>query len=402
MQLMHPNIKKLYLIAALEGIVFFYAFDKVFMQLRGLSIAEVVLIEIIFTITVLLLEVPSGTLSDRWSRKYVLALNSLFFIGYIILFALSHSFMVFALGVLLAAAHSAFQSGTDTSLLFDSLREDKKEDNYEKYLGRKRAITAMGFIGAAVIGGLIGEYSGLEAAFWWTLPSAMLAGIVALTLREPVFHRSTGEVSYWQHIQQTLKFLRGRSRFLHIAAMLTAISVPMLIFDEYAQVYYAFIGVGVIGLGLLGAFGSLIDVVFNTIAFYFKKYRHDVLFSVMFTVMSVGFIMAGVLKNPVGILLLFFAAATFYIVDIIAMADINRQLPSKIRATSESFFSFLSQAVYIPVGLGFAYISQHYSIATGFAAVGGVVLLYTLFYWLFTFRVLGIKGKPKAQGGSSS
>jgi len=66
------NIWKMYIISSLTAFVLFYAIDKVFMELRGLSVTQIVFIEIIYTVCVLLLEVPSGALADRWSRKMFL------------------------------------------------------------------------------------------------------------------------------------------------------------------------------------------------------------------------------------------------------------------------------------------------------------------------------------------
>lgn len=390
---MKANINKLYATAAFHGLILFYSFDKVFLQLNGLSITQVVLIEVIYIATILLIEVPSGALSDRWSRKYVLSLSGVFFALYIVMFAAGSSFLAFSVGAIFAGVGSAFLSGTDTSILFDSLKELKLDDAYERYLGRTRAISALSYIFAAAAGGFIGQRYGLEAAFWLSLPSMILAAIIALTIREPHFHRSTDEVNYWQHAKQTFSFLTQQPRFLHFAALITAVTVPMFVFDEYAQVYYAFIGIGAIGLGLLGSVGSAFDAVFNVIVFWFKRFRHDVLFGVMLLIFCSGFISVWLFQNWLGIVLLISSTVAFYVIEIIAMADINRQLPSKIRATSESFFSLATQTARIPIALGFGVISQKYSVAAGFGSIGIALLAYTTYYWLGTVRRIDPKGR---------
>ena len=80
---MQLNIKRLYALYGLHGLIFFYSFDKVFLQLKGFSVQQVVVVELLYVLTIVLLEVPSGALSDRWSRKYVLSLSGLFFALYI-------------------------------------------------------------------------------------------------------------------------------------------------------------------------------------------------------------------------------------------------------------------------------------------------------------------------------
>jgi len=390
---MKSNIAKIYTFSALRVLILFYSFDKVFLQLQGLSITQVVLIEVVYIVTILLFEVPSGALSDRWSRKYVLSLSCLFFILYIIAFAMGSDFWAFSLGALLAGVGSALLSGTDTSILFDTLKELKLEDTYEKYLGRKRAIAALSYVLAASIGGFVGKRYGLEAAFWLSLPSMFIAGGVALSLKEPKFHRSTNEVNYWQHVQMTYSFLVRQPRFLHFAVLITAVTVPMLIFDEYAQVYYAFLGAGAIALGLLGSVGSAFDAIFNTVTFWFKRFRHDFLFGTMLIIFSLGFVSTWLFQSFIGAALLIMSTLAFYIIEITAMADINRQLPSKIRATSESFFSLVTQVVHVPAILMFGLISQRYSSAAGFGGLGLLLCLYTCYYWVVTVQRINPRGK---------
>ena len=397
MNVAQKNIKKLYFIAACTGIVFYYAIDKVFMQARGLSLTEMVIIEIIYGAIVVLTEVPSGALSDRWSRKYVLALNSLFFALNTIIWAISHSFWLFVLGVVFGALHSAFQSGTNTSLLYDSLREMGRESQYARYLGKTRAVTAVAFVLAALVGGAVGQRFGTEATFWWTLPFTLLAGFTALSLYEPRFHRSTGEVSYWKHISKTLNYFVVNPKIVHMAIILIAITIPALLFDEYAQLYFSFVGVSIFGLGVLAAINGGIDAIFNTFAHKLARFRHDVLFSVCLVIMGLGFMVAGTLSNTIGILILLIGGSAFFIVAILAESDINAQLPSSIRATSESFFSLAEKLVYIPIALVFAWAGQHYSIATAFTWLGVAVLMYLLVFLIFSRKHVKQVGEQNHQ-----
>ncbi len=391
---MQSNVKKLYAISAFEGLVLFYAFDKIYLQLNGLTIVQVIFIEVIYIVTILLLEVPSGVLSDRWSRKYVLSLSGWFFTLYVLAFAAGNSFVLFAIGSLLAGIGTALVSGTDTALLFDTLKESGKENHYEKYLGRKRAIGSIAFIVAALLGGLIGQRYGLEIALWLSLPSMIATALIALTLNEPRFHRSTGEVKYWQHAKQTLSFLAAQPRFLHFGALITIVAAPALLVDEYAQVYFASIGFSALALGAAGALSSFADALFSTIAFRFKVFRHDVMYGLILVLYALGFLSAWWFENLWGAALLFAGSFTFiFIVEILAMADINRQLPSQIRATSESFFGLASYVLYVILALGFGFISQSYSAAAGFGAIGLLLLCYVTFYWLSTARAIDSKGK---------
>lgn len=386
MEKAQKNINKLYIIAACTGIVFYYAFDKVFMQARGLSLTDLVIIEIIYGVVVVLTEVPSGALSDRWSRKYVLALSSLFFALNTIVWALGHSFWMFAFGVVFGALNSTFRSGTNTSILYDSLKEVGHESQYAKYLGKIRAITALAFILASLLGGLLSQKLGIVTTFWYTLPFTASAGFISLSLYEPQFHRSTGEVSYWRHIRNTFSQIIGNPKIIHMLMVLIAVTIPALLFNEYGQLFFSFVGVSLFGLGALAAIGGGIDALFNSIAHKFARFRHDVLFIVCLATIGFGFVVAGNLSNTLGVALLFIGVSAFYIVAVLAESDINSQLPSKIRATSESFFGLSEKLVYIPTALVFAWIGQKYNIADAFSWLGITVMIYLLGFIIFSSK----------------
>ena len=84
------------------------------------SISEVLLLESVYYIAVVILEVPSGYVSDRMGRRPTLmAAAALLGLSYI-LFFLGDSFLVFALAKVLMAAGFAFKSGTDASFHYDT------------------------------------------------------------------------------------------------------------------------------------------------------------------------------------------------------------------------------------------------------------------------------------------
>jgi MFS family permease len=386
MQYAQANIRKLYAISALESIVFYYAFDKIFMQARGINLTQIIIIGVIYGLTVIIAEVPSGTLSDRWSRKYTLLLGSVFLGLNTIIWAISHSFLLFIIGTIFGGLCSAFRSGTDTSLLYDSLKEIGREKHYSTYLGRKRAIGAIGFIIAATLGGWIGQQYGIAMTFWLTLPVVIATLLVTLSLYEPKFHKSTGDIKYWHHITTTYRTLIKHPSLFHLVIILIAIMIPKLLLDKYGQLYFVYVGVGIFGLGIIAAVTGIIDTILNSIAHTFTTIRHDILFGASFLVMAIGYISSDIFHNMIGIALLLFGSAAFYIVAVIAETDFQHNVQSSIRATSESFLSVGTNIIYIPIALAFAWIGQQYTIAIAFTGLGFLILAYLAAYWLFSAK----------------
>ena len=114
---------------------------------------QVLLLEAVYYAGVVVLEVPSGYLSDRLGRRPTLILASAaWLLGYLAL-GLAPSLWMFVVGQLLLAAGMAFNSGTDGALLYDSLTALSREDELARHEGRAQAqgLLAMGF--AALVGG---------------------------------------------------------------------------------------------------------------------------------------------------------------------------------------------------------------------------------------------------------
>src|SRR3990170_8631716 len=247
-QRLKANIRKFYLFNILSSFVLYYAIDKILMASRGLSVTDMVLVEISYTVARLLLEVPSGALADRWNRKYVLALNMVFFMGTTFLWAIAPNLSVFVLGSLIASIYSALKSGTDTSFLYDTLKQLDRSDSYTKTQGNVIFWENLLSIIAGIGGGMLADAFGLAVPFWVTLPFSLGAVIVALTFTEPQIHRTTGEVSFWKHISETGKFIWRRPFVISVMAFSVVMGVSFLSIDEYGQLYFVGVGIPVLAL----------------------------------------------------------------------------------------------------------------------------------------------------------
>jgi MFS family permease len=84
--------------------------------LRTLSLTELFFLDALYQASSVLLEWPSGYLSDLWGRKKTLFLAAFCQLAAGILFYSTHHFWSYALGQIFLGANFALISGTDTSL----------------------------------------------------------------------------------------------------------------------------------------------------------------------------------------------------------------------------------------------------------------------------------------------
>src|SRR5918992_6389925 len=106
----------LYAAAFLQGLALWVPIEKLFMTSIGFTPATVGLMAAIYAVVVPLLEVPSGVLADRWSRRGVLALAAVALIASVLIGGFSDSVAVYLVAAAFLGVFFALQSGTLESI----------------------------------------------------------------------------------------------------------------------------------------------------------------------------------------------------------------------------------------------------------------------------------------------
>ena len=187
--------------------VFFLYFNQ------HMPIEQVLRLEAIYYAAVVILEVPSGYLSDTLGRRLTLLISAVSAIFAYALFFSGGSFSVFVLAQIGLAASMAFRSGTDTSFHYDLLKCLGREDAYPQ---REARITRNVFIasaGAALLGGVVSIYA-LRVAYGLSLLAACVAFVLVLLFAEPDREASTAR--------------QASGFFFQIRACLAYLSQPVL------------------------------------------------------------------------------------------------------------------------------------------------------------------------------
>ena len=180
------NIPIYYLFQFATGFLIWVPVWIIFLQdERGLSLTQVGLMEAVFWVSMMLFEVPTGAVADRFGRRTSLALGGFLFTGGTVFFVLADGFVGLAISYVIMAISMTLYSGSGHALLFDTLRTLGRSREYEKHMGRSEALMTGALLGAALFGGPMAGLWGLETVFLIGASTMALAGVVALMLREP-------------------------------------------------------------------------------------------------------------------------------------------------------------------------------------------------------------------------
>jgi MFS family permease len=183
---MFRNVR-LYPWYALTSNAYFWMPVFVLYFLEHMSLADVLRLEAIYYIAVVVLEVPSGYFSDRVGRRPTLLISCVAHIAACALFFFGASFGIFAIAQCLLAAGIAFNSGTDTSLHFDSLASVERQSEYDD----REAIAARNALVSAGVSGLVGgavAILDLRYAYALTGVAALASLGIVLRMSEPPVH----------------------------------------------------------------------------------------------------------------------------------------------------------------------------------------------------------------------
>lgn len=151
---------------------------------RHVPIADVLALEAIYYATVVVLEVPSGYLSDRLGRKPTLVLASACWALACLVFAVTSSFAAFAAAQAVLAAGMALSSGTDGALLYDTLARLGRTHEFAAREGRAQAWGRLSLGLAALVGGALGALD-LRLAYVLSGAAAAIATVIASMFAEP-------------------------------------------------------------------------------------------------------------------------------------------------------------------------------------------------------------------------
>ncbi len=167
------------------------------------------MLESVYYVSVVLLEVPTGYLSDITSRKMTLLMGAISLVLACVLYLSGTTFVMLAIGQVIFALHMSLISGTNTVFHYESLAALKMN---EQYGDREAVVHKYGSIAggtAALLGGWLSSYQ-LTYAYYISLLAGIAAVIIASQFVEPetVQDDQKSSMSVLDQFKKTLGFLK--------------------------------------------------------------------------------------------------------------------------------------------------------------------------------------------------
>jgi MFS family permease len=162
----------------LRNLLFWQAVWFLYFQ-SELSAAEAILLYAIYDVATTAMEVPSGYMSDRLGRRITLIASALAGLAGTALLGFGTGFAVFAAAQVLLGASSAFASGTDSALLYESLSARGREDQIERQELRAWRFSFIALALSAFLGGAMSIWG---ASLPFLASAVAFAGVLVVTI----------------------------------------------------------------------------------------------------------------------------------------------------------------------------------------------------------------------------
>lgn len=179
------NLPKLYAFSFLKMTLFPMAIITLFWKDQiGLTLAQILLLQGIFSVATLIMEYPSGYISDHLGYRFSLLLASVLGVAGWGFYTVADTFAGVLLAEILLGISFAFISGADSALLFESLRQDGRETEYARCDGRMNGFAQAGEAAGALFAGLLYAAAPL-LPFFIQIGIWLLALALCRTFKEP-------------------------------------------------------------------------------------------------------------------------------------------------------------------------------------------------------------------------
>lgn len=369
------NIRRFYLYRFVSNFQFWMPIFILFLiEERGLTLAQIALLETVFSITSLSAEVPTGAVADRFGRRTSILLGALVLSGAIVFYGLSPSFGWLAGAYFVWAIARTLESGADSAFLYDSLAAIGRESDFAQLLGRAQAFWIGGALSASLIGAPLAALIGLQPVILLGAVSSLAGAGIAFTFKEPP-HRGSGErLHYLETMKEAASFIRRTPQILLTAGLFAIFLGLGFTVYTFFQPLLRVNDVPVAAFALFTTPPQLIAVLGSLVAYrVVARLKERTFFVFAAAGISLTIILIGVVPG-----LLVFALFPVFrmftsMFNPIALFYINTRTPQHIRATVVSVMSMGEGLFLAFLGPPIGYLADSTSLETAFIVVGATV-----------------------------
>jgi MFS family permease len=380
---MSPRVKRIIISHGLTGFICWYGIEKVFQKSIGISVLEVSILAIIYIAISAALNVPTGILADKKGRRYAIVLAACALLASTLVAGVAQNIWQYLISIILWGFFYTTQNGAYEAMLYDTLKEEGNEKEYARYSGLSIAAFFGAIFISSVIGAWVGSHLNLRLAYFITRFPNIFNIFLALSLHEPKRQKHDPTTNSFTMARQGFKFLKSSPQVLQLAGTFLLINMLSWTTNEFGQLFFIELGIGVFLVGILNAFSGLFQAIGSSIGHRFSNIpvrMATILVMILFTVIFL--LPTNFRALAISLFLVFVILRQIFYIS--TDAALQHSLPSNIRATTLSSLGMLNDGILVICYLGFGLVSQHKNVRSGYLVIGFFGVLLILVTWLLS------------------
>lgn len=316
----------------------------------GLSIAQILLVQSIYSVAMVVMEYPSGYLSDRIGYRSALSLASIVGVCGWGLYTIADSFSSVLAAEILLGVSFAFISGSDNALLFETLKGSSEEQYYARHEGRMNGFGQIGEACGAIFAGLLYTTAPL-LPFFIQIVVWGLALLLSRTLVEPERQIAAPQSHFGEALQSTRYALIENRRLRYTLLLNVILGLASFYPVWLVQPYMQDGGVPVGWFGPIWAVANL-SVAMSALASYRTHLRlGDRSIVLLFVLLSLGgYLGLGLVGGVWGFLFYYLLTCMRGLRGPMMLTYAQREIPSSNRAGILSLQSLLFRLGFVCTG----------------------------------------------------
>lgn len=146
-------------------------------------------------------EIPTGIFSDYIGRKKTVILGSIASVLCVTLYAIGGNYWMLVFGALMEGLSRSFFSGNNDALLYESLSDIGKHDEYHAHYGKTHSMFQVADAVSAFIGGIIATWS-FFVLMWLSVIPQIIGLLLSFSITEPKKREGTGNI--YSHLRESI------------------------------------------------------------------------------------------------------------------------------------------------------------------------------------------------------
>jgi MFS family permease len=379
------NADKYFWITLLQNCSFLSPVMTLFYIHRGLQFSDMFLLLLAVVVSMFIFEVPTGIFGDKYGRKNSIIIGLFMLIIMSTLLVFAHSLWFFLVIMILLGCALTFGSGSDEALIYDSLKEEGKEKEMNKYMSKINSARFIPIVVTAPIGAFIAKDL-TENQFMILLILgiiiSLIAFIIGLTLKETTHHKTAKKDSPIKLFKSSLVHIKNSPIILRLFINKTLVLIVCShVFGVLWQPYLQESGVPIALFGILVSMGALIISYLNHKIMSIQSFistKRILFLTALFS--FAAFLIGAYVQN------IYYAIAFYLIIRVLLWVRdplfsqyLNEHIESHNRATVLSSLSMVDSFFDIIIFLLAGYISN-IGLNYSFLFCAGVILIAMLFF----------------------